>query len=118
MHQAMVSMDGEKMSKSLGNLVFVSELRKEWDPRAIRLVALAHHYRIEWEWNDTLLPTAAARLKAWQNAGPGDGALVEVRAALDDDLDTARALAAIDEAAAGGIGVATAAAILGVDLAE
>ena len=118
MHQAMVRMDGEKMSKSLGNLVFVSELRKEWDARAIRLTALAHHYRTEWEWNDTLLPTASARLAAWQAAGPGDGALVEVRAALDDDLDTPTAVAAIDEAAAAGLGVATAAAILGVHLTE
>ena len=45
MHQAMVHMDGEKMSKSLGNLVFVSDLRKEYDPRAIRLGIVAHHYR-------------------------------------------------------------------------
>ncbi len=65
MHQAMVRMDGEKMSKSLGNLVFVSELRKEWDTRAIRLAAVANHYRTPWEWHDTLMPTAAARLEAW-----------------------------------------------------
>ena len=53
MHQAMVRMDGEKMSKSLGNLVFVSELRKLWDPRAIRLGVIAHHYRDPWEWTAT-----------------------------------------------------------------
>ncbi len=116
MHQAMVRMDGEKMSKSLGNLVFVSELRKAWDPRAIRLVAAAHHYRTPWEWHDDLLPTAADRLARWVEAGPGDGALAEVRAALDDDLDTPTALAAVDAAAASGQGVATAAALLGVDL--
>ena len=46
MHQAMVRMDGEKMSKSLGNLVFVdATCCKEWDPRAIRLVIIEHHYR-------------------------------------------------------------------------
>ncbi|MEI7624025.1 MAG: cysteine--tRNA ligase, partial [Actinomycetes bacterium] len=45
MHQAMVRMDGEKMSKSLGNLVFISELRKSWDVRAIRLAIVSHHYR-------------------------------------------------------------------------
>ncbi|MBX3313546.1 MAG: cysteine--tRNA ligase [Actinobacteria bacterium] len=118
MHQAMVRMDGEKMSKSLGNLVFVSELRKEWDPRAIRLVALAHHYRTPWEWNDTLLPTAAARLDAWTVAGPGDAGMAEVRAALDDDLDTPAAVAAVDAAAAEGRGVSAAAALLGVDLTE
>ena len=56
MHQAMVRMDGEKMSKSLGNLVFVSDLRKEWDPRAIRLAIVEHHYRTAWEWDDDLMP--------------------------------------------------------------
>ena len=56
MHVAMVRMDGEKMSKSLGNLVFVDQLRKEWDPRAIRLAIIEHHYRDSWEWDDELMP--------------------------------------------------------------
>lgn len=116
MHQAMVRMDGEKMSKSLGNLVFVSELRKEWDTRAIRLAAHAHHYRTPWEWNDTIMPTAAARLEAWIASGPGDGGLLEARIALDDDLDTPAAVAAIDAAASAGVGVSQAAALLGLDL--
>jgi len=116
MHGAMVHMDGEKMSKSLGNLVFVSDLRKEWDPRAIRLVAHAHHYRTPWEWDDTVLPTAAARLEAWTAAGPGDGGLAAARIALDDDLDTPAAVAAIDAAAAAGQGVDRAAGLLGVAL--
>src|SRR5699024_1468800 len=97
MHQAMVRMDGEKMSKSLGNLVFVSDLRKEWDTRAIRLATLVHHYRTEWEWTDDLMPAAARRLEAWDANGPGDGALGDVRAALDNDLDTPTAVAAIDD---------------------
>ncbi|MGB3055983.1 MAG: cysteine--tRNA ligase [Acidimicrobiales bacterium] len=116
MHQAMVRMDGEKMSKSLGNLVFVSELRKEWDPRAIRLATLAHHYRTPWEWHDEVMPQAAARLAAWEKAGSGDAALDEVRAALDSDLDTPAAVAAIDAAAATGSGVSTAARLLGVEM--
>jgi len=114
MHQAMVQLDGEKMSKSLGNLVFVSQLRKAWAPAAIRLAVAAHHYRDPWAWNDGLMPTATERLAAWTAAGPGAGALDAVRAALDDDLDTAGALAAIDEAAATGHGVGEAAALLGV----
>ena len=118
MHQAMIRMDGEKMSKSLGNLVFVSELRKEWDTRAIRLVAHAHHYRDSWEWRDDLLPEAADRLARWQAAGEGDGALAEVRTRLDDDLDTPGAVAAIDEAAAAGQGVSEAAALLGIPLTD
>ncbi len=116
MHQAMVRMDGEKMSKSLGNLVFVSELRKEWDTRAIRLAAVANHYRTPWEWHDGIMPEAAARLDAWMAVGQGDGALDAVRTVLDDDLDTPAAVAAIDAAAAAGQGVSAAAALLGVDL--
>ena len=118
MHVAMVYMNGHKMSKSLGNLVFVDRLRTEWDPRAIRLAIIEHHYRREWEWDDTLMPRNAARLAAWQSAGAGDDGslLADVRAALDDDLDTPAALALIDAAAAGGHPVGSAAALLGVDL--
>jgi L-cysteine:1D-myo-inositol 2-amino-2-deoxy-alpha-D-glucopyranoside ligase len=118
MHQAMVRMDGEKMSKSLGNLVFVSELSKDWDPRAIRLACIAHHYRYSWEWNDQLMPTATGRLAAWVAAGNGSAALDDVRRALDEDLDTPGAVAAIDAAAARGLGVSEAAALLGVDTAR
>ncbi|HXH55959.1 cysteine--tRNA ligase [Iamia sp.] len=116
MHQAMVRMDGEKMSKSLGNLVFVSDLRKVHDARAIRLAVVSHHYRTEWEWDDAVMPAATERFDRWLAAGDGDGALAEVRAALDDDLDAPGAVAAIDSAAASGLGVSTAAALLGVDL--
>ncbi|MDH3296515.1 MAG: class I tRNA ligase family protein, partial [Acidimicrobiia bacterium] len=116
MHQAMVRMDGEKMSKSLGNLVFVSDLRKEYDTRAIRLGIVTHHYRDPWEWNDRIMPEAADRLVRWLEAGPGSGALEEVRAALDDDLDTPSAVAAIDTAVARGAGVDEAAMLLGIDL--
>ncbi|MDH3299843.1 MAG: cysteine--tRNA ligase [Acidimicrobiia bacterium] len=116
MHQAMVRMDGEKMSKSLGNLVFVSDLRKEYDTRAIRLGIVANHYRTAWEWNDDMMPEAAARLQRWLAAGRGDGGLEEARAALDDDLDTPSAVAAIDAAAEQGLGVDRAALLLGVDL--
>lgn len=118
MHVAMVRKDGEKMSKSLGNLVFVDRLRETWDPRAIRLAVLSHAYRVEWDWNDALMPAAAARLDAWR-AAPGGGAddvLASVRDRLDDDLDTPGALAEIDAAAAAGLDVAPAAALLGVRL--
>ena len=115
MHQAMVRMDGEKMSKSRGNLVFVSELRKHWDAMAIRLLIVANHYRTAWEWHDDLLVEASDRLDVWRAAGEGTGGLDAVRACLDDDLDTPGAVAAIDEAAAGGQGVSAAALLLGVD---
>ena len=116
MHQAMVRMGGEKMSKSLGNLVFVSELRKTYEAAAIRAAVLAHHYRASWEWNDSVMPTAADRVDRWRKAGAGEGALAEVRAALDNDLDTPAAVAALDAAAEQGHGVTRAAALLGIDL--
>ena len=116
MHQAMVRMDGEKMSKSLGNLVFVSDLLKEFDPRAVRLAVLAHHYRESWEWRPAMMDEAAERLERWQGAASGDGPLPDVRTALDDDLNTPAALAFIDDAVGRGRGVAAAAMLLGVDL--
>src|SRR3546814_15503225 len=97
MQQEMVRMDGEKMSKSLGNLVFVSELRKEFDPMAIRLMIVENHYRDEWEWDDTRMPRAVERLARWRAAGAGDGGIAEARAALDDDLDPPSAVAATEE---------------------
>ncbi len=114
MHQAMVHMDGAKMSKSLGNMVFVSDLRQAWDPMAIRTMLVAEHYRTPWEWHDRRMADAAARYERWVEAGDGDGGLDQVRQALDDDLDTPRAVAAIDEAVASGHGVSRAAALLGV----
>ncbi len=114
MHQAMVRLGGEKMSKSLGNLVFVSDLTKEWDPRAVRLACLVNHYRYEWEWEGQLIVDAQARLERWLAAGEGDGGLDEVRERLDDDLDTPGAITVIDETAGSGQGVSAAAALLGV----
>jgi L-cysteine:1D-myo-inositol 2-amino-2-deoxy-alpha-D-glucopyranoside ligase len=114
MHVGMVCLDGEKMSKSLGNLVFVGDLLKDWDPAAVRLAILAHHYRPAWHWDDSAMPAASERLAAWRAAGPGDAALAEVRAALDEDLDCPSALAAIDAAVGAGRGVSEAAELLGV----
>ncbi|MSY07927.1 MAG: cysteine--tRNA ligase [Actinobacteria bacterium] len=119
MHVAMVFMDGAKMSKSLGNLVFVDALRKLWDPRAIRLAIINNHYRFEWEWDDTHMPLALERLLAWQESVnfPQDPSTLEaVRAHLDNDLDTPRALQSIDEAVRQGLSGRDAAALLGVIL--
>ena len=117
MHVAMVFMNGSKMSKSLGNLVFVDKLRTEYDPRAIRLGIIEHHYRNEWEWDNDLMPRNAARLQAWLAAPHGEsGVINDVRAALDNDMDTPSAVAAIDAAVAAGHGVHDAAGLLGVPL--
>jgi len=116
MHVGMVRLGGIKMSKSLGNLIFVRDLLKDWEAAAIRLAVIAQHYRSGWDWTDNLMPEAAARLERWRAAGAGDGALEETRRALDNDLDVPAALAAIDAAAGAGQGASAAAALLGVSL--
>jgi len=120
MHVAMVSMNGHKMSKSRGNLVFVDKLRTQHDPMAIRLGLIEHHYRTEWEWDDGLMVRNEARLSKWKSAAQvgnshGDiGLLTEVRSSLDDDLDTPTAVALIDAAVSKGIAVGDSARLLGV----
>jgi L-cysteine:1D-myo-inositol 2-amino-2-deoxy-alpha-D-glucopyranoside ligase len=102
-HAGMVAYQGEKMSKSRGNLVFVSKLREAGvDPMALRLALLSHHYRSDWEWTDADLDRAVVRLNAWRRAASlatassADGLLGEVRNRLADDLDAPGALAAVD----------------------
>ncbi|MQA81522.1 MAG: cysteine--1-D-myo-inosityl 2-amino-2-deoxy-alpha-D-glucopyranoside ligase [Streptosporangiales bacterium] len=102
-HAGLVALDGEKMSKSKGNLVFVSHLREQGaDPMAIRLGVLAHHYRSDWEWRAEDLTEASERLASWRSAasaaaGPsGTEVLTALRERLADDLDAPGALAAID----------------------
>ena len=134
-HQAMVGYQGEKMSKSKGNLVLVSRLRAQGvDPMAIRLVLLDQHYRTEWEYTPALLEAAQARLARWREAlSVNEGAdpastIAAVRATVADDLDTPSALAAVDswadatlagqwdDAAAPGVLARTIDAILGIRL--
>lgn len=114
-HTGMVAYQGEKMSKSLGNLVLVSTLRAEGsDPRAIRLALLAQHYRTDWEWTAQQLVDAEKRLTAWtalcapdarpdRTVGSAAAVVERMRAALVDDLDTAGALRAVDAAALTGV---------------
>ena len=129
-HAGMVALDGEKMSKSKGNLELVSRLREDGrDPMAIRLALLAHHYRSDWEWTADQIDAAEARLASWREAiarpttPSADELIKQMRAALADDLDAPAALAAIDSWASregqeeGGRAVATAIdALLGIVL--
>jgi L-cysteine:1D-myo-inositol 2-amino-2-deoxy-alpha-D-glucopyranoside ligase len=122
LHTGMVRHRGEKMSKSLGNLVFPRDLFRDHEPAAVRLALLAHHWRSAWEFDAAELKEAAERLTAWRRAAAGHhpGALPgEVAAALAGDLDTPTALAVADELAERGDGpaVAASAAVLGVVLA-
>jgi L-cysteine:1D-myo-inositol 2-amino-2-deoxy-alpha-D-glucopyranoside ligase len=136
-HTGMIGLDGEKMSKSRGNLVFVSKLRAaQVDPAAIRLGLFAGHYRQDRAWTDDVLDDAVNRLARWRRAatndsGPASAPTIErLRQHLADDLDTPKAIAAIDAWAADvhdGLGSDTAApgeiaaavdALLGVPLTE
>lgn len=103
LHAPMVSLGGDKMSKSLGNLVFVSALRESGvDPMAIRLAILSQSYREDWEWSSDLLAQAQARLESWRAAlsrptGPSsEYAVAELARALAENLDTPQALDVVD----------------------
>ncbi len=131
-HAGMVGLDGEKMSKSRGNLVLVSALLAAGeDPMALRLALLDRHYRADWDWTDAALVTARERLERWRLAarhGHGEpvsddpswaaGVRAEVRDRLADDLDTEGALRAVDAWAAhvlaAGVSPAEARAVSGV----
>ncbi|TNM70213.1 cysteine--1-D-myo-inosityl 2-amino-2-deoxy-alpha-D-glucopyranoside ligase [Streptomyces sp. NP160] len=102
-HAGMVGLDGEKMSKSKGNLVLVSRLRAAGvEPAAVRLAVLAHHYRSDWSWTQAGLDDAAERLVRWRAAvavggdSEQDAVLADLRARLADDLDAPGALAVLD----------------------
>ncbi len=118
LHVGMVGLDGTKMSKSLGNLVFVGDLLKEWDAAVIRLALLGHHYRSDWDFEEQELVAAAECLDRWR-AGAGHGrsageALGAVRRCLDDDLDAPGAVVVLDELSRGGVDVSSGAALLGI----
>jgi L-cysteine:1D-myo-inositol 2-amino-2-deoxy-alpha-D-glucopyranoside ligase len=128
-HAGMVRLDGEKMSKSLGNLVFVSRLLADGvDPIVVRLAVIAHHYRGDWDWTPESLELAGERLTRWRagaavavsgaaagrdpapgtanavgDSAPGAGVLAALRARLADDLDTPAALAVVDDWAAAAV---------------
>ncbi|MEB3070501.1 cysteine--1-D-myo-inosityl 2-amino-2-deoxy-alpha-D-glucopyranoside ligase [[Mycobacterium] vasticus] len=102
-HAGMIGWDGHKMSKSRGNLVLVSKLRAQGvEPAAIRLGLLAGHYRSDRFWDDATLDEAVARLDRWRaatklSAGPdAEDVIARLRRYLADDLDTVKALAALD----------------------
>jgi L-cysteine:1D-myo-inositol 2-amino-2-deoxy-alpha-D-glucopyranoside ligase len=121
-HVGMLRYQGEKMSKSLRNLVLISDLLKRYDADSIRVLLLRHHYREGWDYTEDQLEDAAAwtqRLRgSVRGAGDAGGdSAAAVRAALEDDLDTPRALRLLDDAVTGGdLGWRSAADLLGLRL--
>jgi L-cysteine:1D-myo-inositol 2-amino-2-deoxy-alpha-D-glucopyranoside ligase len=114
-HAGLVALGGVKMSKSLGNLVLVSELRDRGvDPRAIRLAVITQHYRQDWEWTETKLSAALQRLSSWEAWASMSGELTQspltddLRAALANDLDTPAAIALVDARVMSGLAPSTA----------
>jgi len=121
-HVGMLRYQGEKMSKSLRNLVLVRDLLRRYDADSIRVLLLRHHYREAWDFTEDQLADAAAwsqslrELAGRSRNATGESALA-VRAALEDDLDTARALRVLEAALVGGDGGWRAAAdLLGLRL--
>ena len=101
----MVNHEGAKMSKSLGNLVFVRDLVARVPGPAVRLLLASHHYRHSWTYDDAELDVAAARHRRYLAAMQGGGSLhheaaqrfeEQFFARLDDDLDTPGALVVLD----------------------
>jgi cysteinyl-tRNA synthetase len=98
MHNGFLSMGTEKMSKSLGNVVSVGDLLADGHSGdVLRLALLFAHYRQPLEWTSRSVEQAKARLDRWKRkAVPGDTPHPSVIQALDDDLNTPGALAALD----------------------
>ena len=101
-HAGMIGLDGEKMSKSKGNLVFVSKLLQDGvDPMAIRIALMSHHYRIDHMWQQSDLTKAEIFLKdlhiclARMEVAPTDKVIRELIKAMADDLDSPSALSAL-----------------------
>ena len=101
-HAGMIGLDGEKMSKSKGNLVFVSRLvASGTDPMAIRWALMSDHYRSNRMWNDELLHKAEVELAQVRKAlhhvevAETEGVIKEIIRALSDDLDTPKALSTL-----------------------
>ena len=123
-HVGMLRYRGEKMSKSLKNLVLVRDLLGRYDADSIRVLLLRHHYRESWDYTSDQLDDAAAwtgRLR--ESAGRAATATADraaaVFAALDDDLDTPRALRLLEESIQSGAGDWRAAAdVLGLRLGD
>ncbi|MDP8977851.1 MAG: cysteine--tRNA ligase [Actinomycetota bacterium] len=122
LHAGMVGLGEEKMAKSRGNLVFITDLLECYEGAAVRRYLLEHHYRSTWTYAAAGLDDAAAAYKRWVEAAGSPGRRDDLRgafhSAMADDLDTPGALAVLDEAARDGAGVTLRelGAVLGFDL--
>jgi L-cysteine:1D-myo-inositol 2-amino-2-deoxy-alpha-D-glucopyranoside ligase len=115
-HVGMVHYQGEKMSKSLGNLVFVHDLLSKYEPMAIRLALLLAPWHEDWEYSDDLVKRGVELLRLFSKAAQGEGDIEGVRYFLDRDLDTASAIGFLEEEARAGRPVRAGLRLLGVEL--
>jgi cysteinyl-tRNA synthetase len=108
LHNGMLTFDGAKMSKSLGNVKQLHALLEQYPPEALRYALLSAHYRQPLDWSDALITQATATLDRLYGtlraldavAAAPDGASTAIEAALDDDLNTPAALAELNRLAA------------------
>jgi len=107
LHSGLLRMDGNKMSKSLGNFLTIRSLLKDWDGETLRYALLSGHYRAGIDWSDSLLERSRRSLDRLYRAlqqqsadkADGDAIPTDVRNALEDDLNTPAALAALHQKA-------------------
>lgn len=103
MHNGFVTINKEKMSKSLNNFLTIDDVLKNYDTNAIRLFILTNHYRMPVEFNDVALTSAKNGAKRLINSIAGieltneydTSAIEEFKCAMDDDLNTSKALAVL-----------------------
>ena len=100
LHNGFVTINKEKMSKSLGNFLTIDDLLEKYDSNAIRFFILTNHYRMPVEFTELALDSAKAGVKRLINTGiqgelRDEEAILEFKSAMDDDLNTSKALAVL-----------------------
>jgi cysteinyl-tRNA synthetase len=101
MHNGMLQFGGEKMSKSLGNVITLRDAIDEWGPETLLMLFLGAHWRKPMDYTDETLAAAKARAdglrEIFRNPSTGEGSWNDLVEALEDDFNTPQALAVMHE---------------------